>query len=158
MPRAGFRLMGILVFMIMSCALFACTPRVTSVPPSTGMIKIVEPKGGTIINSHGFVVVKVKVSNFTLQPPGSGKKPNSGHIHYWLDNVTNAMIMGPTTQTTVDIFVPVGEHRVRAELVQDDHSSLADSYVGQTIRQAPPDSKIFAHRPTMDTITVSVLR
>jgi hypothetical protein len=157
MPRASFRLMGILGFIIMPCALFACTSRVTSVPPTTGMIKIVQPKDGTEIKS-GFLVVKVRVSNFTLQPPGTGKKPNSGHIHYWLDNVTNAMIMGPTTQTTVDIFVPIGDHKLRAELVQDDHASLADGYLGQTIRQAPSDSKLFTPRPTMDTITVSVVR
>ncbi len=158
MPRASFRLMGILGFMIMPCVLFACTPRVASVPPTTGMIKIVQPKDGTKIERNGFVEVRVRVSNFTLQPPGSGKKANSGHIHYWLDDVTNAMIMGPTMQTTVDIFVPAGEHKIRAELVQDDHSSLADCCVGQTIRQGPPDSKIFAQRPTMDTIAVSVAR
>ncbi len=158
MIRASFRVKRILGLMIMPWAFVACTPRVASIPPTTSMIKIVQPKDGTKIKGNGFVEVKVRISNFTLQPPGSGKKPNAGHIHYWLDDVTNAMIMGPTMQTTVDIFVPVGDHKIRAELVQDDHSSLTEGYVGQIVRQAPPDSKIFAQRPTMDTIAVSVAR
>ncbi len=160
MLRASFRVMRILGFIIMSCAFLACTPRVASIPPTTGTIKIVQPMDGTKIkrNDGGFVEVKARVSNFTLQPPGSGKKPTQAISITGSTTETNAAIMGATMQTTVDIFVPVGNHKIRAELVQDDHSSLADGYVGQIVRQGPPDSRIFAKRPTMDTITVSVVR
>ncbi len=159
--RVALRGAGILSLTILTCAILTGTPHVASAPPTTGMIKIVEPNDGARIKGLETgtpVSVKVKVSNFTLQPQWSGKKPNAGHIHYWLDNFTDASVMPATTATIVSIFVPPGAHKIRGELVQDDHSSLADAYVGQIIREAPPDSKIFARRPTMDTITISVVR
>lgn len=159
--RVALRGAGILSLTILTCAILTDAPHVAGAPPTTGMIMIVQPNDGARIKgleTGTFVTVKVKVSNFTLQSVGSGKKPNTGHIHYWLNNVTDAVVMPATTATTVSIFVPAGAHKIRAELVQDDHSSLADGYVGQIIREAPPDSKIFARRPTMDTITLSVVR
>jgi len=107
--------------------LFALVACVTRSPATGPAIRIVEPKEGTIVKGNsvgGAVLVTGKVSNFTLQSRLSGKKPNTGHIHYWIDSVTNAMIAPATTDTTIMIFVPSGQHKIRAELVEDDHASL----------------------------------
>jgi hypothetical protein len=47
------------------------------------------------------VTVRVDVSNFTLQRRGSGKRPHAGHIHYWIDDRTDAMTYPATTGTNV---------------------------------------------------------
>ena len=53
-----------------------------SAPPT---IRIAEPVDGAVVNGPE-VNVRVEVSNFTLQLSASGKKPNAGHIHFWIDD------------------------------------------------------------------------
>ncbi len=117
-------------------------------------IRIVEPADGTVVN--GPVAVRVEVLNFTLQTPGSGKKPNAGHIHYWIDDGADAMGSGPTIKTNVRLFVPPGRHKIRAELVLDDHTSLADGRSGKKVLALPIDDPAFERRSSMSTITVDV--
>jgi hypothetical protein len=105
---------------------------------------------------NGPVAVRVEVSSFALQTPGSGKKPNAGHIHYWIDDGADARGSGPTTQTSVRLFVPPGRHKIRAELVLDDHTSLADGHGGKKVLGLPGDDPAFERRSSMSTITVDV--
>ncbi len=117
-------------------------------------IRIVEPADGTVVN--GPVAVRVEVLNFTLQTPGSGKQPNAGHIHYWIDDGADAMGSGPTIKTNIRLFVPPGRHKIRAELVLDDHTSLADGRSGKKVLALPIDDPAFERRSSMSTITVDV--
>jgi hypothetical protein len=141
--------------------LFAHVACVARSPATAPAIRIIDPQEGAVVKGNAvlagaaFVLVTVKVSNFTLQEPNNGKNPNTGHIHYWIDGITSGSIAPPTPETTVTIFVPSGQHKIRAELVQDDHASLAEGYEGKIVRQLPPDDS-FARRPTMDTITIVV--
>ncbi len=105
---------------------------------------------------NGPVAVRVEVLNFTLQTPGSGKKPSAGHIHYWIDDGADAMGSGPTIKTNVRLFVPPGRHKIRAELVLDDHTSLADGHGGKKVLALPGDDPAFERRSSMSTITVGV--
>jgi len=117
-------------------------------------IKIVEPADGAVVRGPG-VTLRVEVSNFTLQAPARGKKANTGHIHYWIDDRTSPMIYPPTTETTVKLLLPPGRHEIRAELVQDDHTSLAETHRDQKVVALPGDAA-FEHRSSMSTVSVDV--
>lgn len=118
-------------------------------------IRIVEPVDGAVVKGPS-VTVRVEVSNFTLQTPGSGKKPNAGHIHYWVNDRTSSMIYPATPETSVQLFLPPGRHKIRAELVQDDHTSLAEGHRGETVLTLPRAAAAFEHRSSMSTVTVDV--
>ena len=134
--------------------LAAAYPWLATADDATPTIRIVEPADGAVVN--GPVAVRVEVLNFTLQTPGSGKKPNAGHIHYWIDDGADAMGSGPTTKTTVRLFVRPGRHKIRAELVLDDHASLADGHGGKKVLVLPGDDPAFERRSSMSTISINV--
>jgi len=160
MGRAALKGARILSLMVLACALVSCAPRGAAAPLTTGTIRILEPKDGAKIEGQDigtFVTLKVSISRFTLQKPLSGKKPNAGHIHYWIDNASDPNLIPAIADTTFRLFVPAGKHKIRAELVQDDHGSFADGYVGKRVNFTS-DPKYFAPRPTMDTITIFVMR
>lgn len=134
--------------------LAAAYPWLTTGDDATPTIRIVEPADGAVVN--GPVAVRVEVLNFTLQPPRSGKKPNAGHIHYWIDDSADAVGTGPTTKTNVRLFVPPGRRKIRAELVLDDHTSLADGHGGNNVFGLPGDDPAFERRSSMSTISITV--
>jgi hypothetical protein len=117
-------------------------------------IRIVEPADGAAVTSP--IAVRVEVSNFHLEAPGSGKGTNAGHIHYWIDDRTNAMTYPATTKTSVRLLVEPGRHKIRAELVLDDHTSLAEGYRGKRVQTLPTEDHAFERRPSIATITVDV--
>ncbi len=121
---------------------------------ATPTIRIVEPADGAVVKGPG-VAVRVDTSNFTLQRPGSGKRPNAGHIHYWIDNRTDSMTYPATTDTSVRLLLPPGRHKIRAELVLDDHTSLAEGHRDEEIHVLPADAA-FEHRSSMSTVSVDV--
>ncbi len=73
-PTRGWPLLQLLVV-----PLAAACPWLATAGDATPTIRIVEPADGAVVS--GPVAVRVEVSNFTLQTPGSGKKPKAGHIH-----------------------------------------------------------------------------
>lgn len=152
MPTLAVHARPLLAVVLIMLAM-SCPP---SVLAQDGMptIRIVEPADGAVVKGPG-VDVRVEVSHFTLQPPGSGKKPNAGHIHYWIDNEGDAMFSGPTTKTVVRLLVAPGRHKIRAELVLDDHTSLAEGHRDRKVL-ALPDDAAFEHRSSMSTISIDV--
>ncbi len=151
MPKPGIRHGSLLALVLMSLAPAGAPPAIgADVAP---LIRILEPVDGAVVKSP--VTVRVEVLNFTLQPPGAAKKAATGHIHYWVDNETNAMIYGPTPNTRVRLLMAPGHHKIRAELVYDDHTSLAAGYVGKKILTLPGDGA-FERRPSMSTVNVEV--
>src|SRR5262249_46746796 len=83
------------------------------------------------------------------------KKSDAGHIHYWIDDETNIMTYPATTETSITLLVPPARHKIRAELVLDDHTSLANAHQGKAVFRLPPDPT-FEQRPTISTVTINV--
>jgi len=87
-------------------------------------IAITSPPDGSQVSTLGFRLT-VTVSDFTLDAAamGGANVAGTGHIHYSLDG---ALVGGGmTAATTIDVTgLEVGEHTVRAELVNNDHSPL----------------------------------
>lgn len=134
--------------------LAAACPQPAIAADAAPTIRIVEPADGAVVAGPG-VAVRVEVSNFTLQRPWSGKRPNAGHIHYWIDDRTNTMTYPDTTETSVKLFLPPGRHQIRAELVQDDHTSLAEGHRDEELHALPGDAA-FEHRASLSTVSVDV--
>ncbi len=140
---------------VLACLLMSLVGGVPAVAAdAVPTIRIVEPGEGAAVTSP--VAVRVNVSNFHLQAPGSGKGPNTGHIHYWIDDRTNSMTYPATTETSVRLLVEPGRHKIRAELVLDDHTSLAERHRGKRVQTLPTEDDAFERRPSMATITVDV--
>jgi hypothetical protein len=152
MARLATRVGPLLVLGLVALALLRAGPALAGDAAPT--IKIVEPADGAVVD--GPVAVRVEVSNFTLQSPGTGRKPNAGHIHYWIDDQADARMSGPTTRTSLRLFVPPGRHKIRVELVLDDHTSLAEGYRDKKVLQLPPGDAAFERRSSMSTITIDV--
>ncbi len=127
-------------------------PAVAEEPTPT--IRILEPADGAVVKGPG-VTVRVDVSNFTLQGRGSGKRPNAGHIHYWIDDRTDVTTYPATTEMRVRLILPPGRHKIRAELVLDDHTSLADGYRDRELHALPADAA-FERRSSISTVSVEV--
>ncbi len=92
-------------------------------PPSgTPYIKIISPKDDDTIQLSA-VGIRVNVTNFRLADIANNRpnRQNEGHIHYLLDG------MEKKTPLTIVSFidVPVGDHVLRVELVNNDHSLLS---------------------------------
>lgn len=79
---------------------------------------------GTAVKG-GVVTVTVKIANWRLLPARFGKKPNTaggGHWHLLVDDKYATASAGPAARTR---RLTVGSHTIRAELANNDHSSLA---------------------------------
>ena len=96
--------------------------------PTVGStLKIVTPSEGQTIYGNR-VPILFLIENFQLTDYQTNKKPVVGqsHIHLWLDE------QNPTPESAVKLIkdeftyndVPYGEHTLRAELVNNDHTSL----------------------------------
>jgi hypothetical protein len=53
------------------------------------------------------------------------------------------------------MFMPPGRHKIRAELVLDDHTSLAEGHRDEELHALPADAA-FDHRSSMSTVIVEV--
>lgn len=74
--------------------------------------------------SGGIVTVKVKIGGWKLYPARVGKKPNAadgGHWHIFVDGKYNNFAATTTGRT---LKLAPGSHTIRAELANNDHSSL----------------------------------
>jgi hypothetical protein len=151
MPRLTARGGPLLALVLILLAPVCSRPTIAD--DATPIIRILEPADGAVVSSP--VTVRVEIANFILQAPGSGTKTNAGHIHYWIDDRTDATIYPATIRRSVRLLVPPGRHKIRAELVQDDHTSLADGHRDKKLN-ALPDTGAFEHRSSMSTVTVEV--
>lgn len=83
-------------------------------------IKIVSPANGETL-LDGNVKIEVNVLNFQLAEMfGKGNTLGTGHIHYIIDG--GAPI--PSASTNMQVNLTPGEHTVKVELHQNDHSPL----------------------------------
>jgi hypothetical protein len=97
--------------------------------------RVVSPSGGSTVRGPS-VTVQVDVSGISLvrstvpveltgnQP--SANRPDEGHLHYMLD--LRPMVMTTQRSHTFEDVTP-GEHVLRVELTQNDHSPLSPPVV-----------------------------
>ncbi len=99
---------------------------VISVVTSATGITILNPASGSQVSTLGARLV-VAVSGFTLSSADYGGPaiPGEGHIHFYLDTVGSASLLGTSTNTTFNTgTLPLGTHTVIAELFNNDHTPL----------------------------------
>lgn len=85
-------------------------------------ITITDPASGEAVPSSGFNLT-VRVDDFTLDCDGVGgtNEPGHGHFHVFADG--NYLTFSCASSVAIDGLAP-GEHELRVELVNNDHSSL----------------------------------
>jgi hypothetical protein len=123
--------------MIVLVLMLASTNLAEAADPS---LTVVAPADGAVVDG-GSVTVSFRVSDFKIVPspvPVSefGKRPdlnrpNEGHIHLVLD-LQPLVVWGSEESYTFDGVAP-GEHLLKVELANNDHSSLAPPVV-RTVR------------------------
>lgn len=85
-------------------------------PATAARLDVLAPLDGATFS--GRVPVRVRVVGGRLSPPAAlANQPNEGHLHIAVDGQLISMV-GTESQ---DIPVPPGEHRIRLELVANDH-------------------------------------
>ena len=104
-------------------------------------LKIVTPQDGQTIYGNK-VPILLSVENFEIvdYQVNKVKTPGQGHIHLWLDD--NNPTKESAVKVTGDEFtfsdVPAGDHSLRAELVNNDHSSqIPPQVVTVNFKSAP---------------------
>ncbi|MBI2578950.1 MAG: hypothetical protein HYW26_04535 [Candidatus Aenigmarchaeota archaeon] len=90
-------------------------------PTGTPSLEMLSPKDGDVINGSA-VAIKVNVTNFRLADIAANRanRDNEGHIHYYLDDREQRVPYTIVSFTNV----PAGEHSIRIELHNNDHSPL----------------------------------
>ncbi len=81
----------------------------------------------------GAVTVTVKVANWRLLPAQIGKQPNAvdgGHWHLYVDG---KYVAASGALTAASAKLSSGAHRLRVELVNNDHSRLAPPVGSATV-------------------------
>ena len=81
----------------------------------------------------GAVTVTVKVENWRLLPAQIGKKPNEADGGHWHLYVDGKYVAASGTLTAATAKLSSGAHRLRVELVNNDHSSLAPPVGSATV-------------------------
>jgi len=94
---------------------------------STPLLKVITPTEGQTLYENR-VPILFSIENFQLTDYQTNQLPRvgQGHIHLWLDEAS------PTRESAVKLIkddftfsdVSYGDHNLRAELVNNDHSSL----------------------------------
>src|SRR2546427_631935 len=103
-------------------------------------ISIVSPANNAGVSNAGFRI-SVAVSGRVLDPENYGGTniPGHGHIHVY----EGTTLLGTTTTTWFDATLGTGDHTLRVELRNNDHSPLTPAVSTQiTVHVGPPELKI----------------
>lgn len=131
--------------------------------PVTGAPKImvITPQSGQTIYGDKvpilFSVNGLALTDYNTNPYVT---PGQGHIHVWLDdqNATKDSAKMVITDNTMYSDVPAGDHTLKAELENNDHSSLTPpEIVTVNFKTAPVGSPAPAPSPTFDKNTALVI-
>jgi hypothetical protein len=88
-------------------------------PASTGRLRILEPKPGTVVTGTT-LTVKLELTGARLVKQASTNiTPDTGHIHFTLDGKIVTLLAGLTYELT---DLTPGRHILQAEFVAADHS------------------------------------
>lgn len=131
--------------------------------PVTGAPKIVvitPQPGQTIYGDKIPILFSVTGLQLTDYNTNSYITPGQGHIDVWLDdpNPTKDTAKMVITDNTIYSDVPAGNHTLRAELVNNDHSSLTPpEVVTVSFKTAPVGSPAPAPSSTFDKNTALII-
>lgn len=125
--------MGVLTLAIAllatGCAGYGAPP--AGAPPAGGeegtgpaSFEIVSPEPRASVAGPS-VTIELASQNLTVQPAGGANDPNRGHFHIFVDQGGYEVVYEPTYTVTVG----PGEHTVRVELRNNDHSAFNPSVV-----------------------------
>lgn len=119
--------------------------------PAAPKLTIASPKANAEDSEFAMVV---SVINFDLKPVGTapGKVAGQGHIHYLVDNKTaEGDYATPAKNFTFRNLSP-GTHVLRAELVNNDHTSLSPPVFDEvTVKAVAPGAKPTPTSPAAST-------
>ncbi|MBI3287327.1 MAG: hypothetical protein HYZ68_04695 [Chloroflexi bacterium] len=92
----------------------------TPAPPTEGgpSFEIVSPTGGATVGSE--VTLELSISNLTVVEPGAPLNPSQGHFHIFLDGGSDYEVVYSISHTLSNLAP--GDHKVRVELRQNNHS------------------------------------
>ncbi len=92
----------------------------TTSTPGGPTLEIISPQEGEVISGLSIIGIRVNVSGIKLLDPKPQNNPGEGHIDMTLDGRIHH------TPFITDSFsdVAVGEHTLRVEIVNNDHTSL----------------------------------
>ncbi|MBI4067232.1 hypothetical protein HY407_02520 [Candidatus Gottesmanbacteria bacterium] len=121
LPAIALAAAGVIGLLLTPPSSYAKTP-----PPS---LSIISPQERDQILGDTFTFSFI-VSNFTFTDFESTKikKPNTGHLHFWLDEDQKTLENAQKVLSHDAIVfknVPPGPHTLTAEIVQNDHSSFS---------------------------------
>ena len=121
-------------------------PNVSAQTGSTPTLNVLTPSEGQTIYGDK-VPVLLDAQNFEIVDFTNNTKAVSGqgHVHLWLDD--EQMTAQSAAKTIEDTFtfsdVPAGDHKLRVELVANDHSSLKPSVAQEiSFKTAPVSSAV----------------
>lgn len=148
-----------------AAALLSATPVIAQSPaPASNnqMLTIVSPQEGQTIYGDRVPMLFAVDENFQILDPTNypTNAAGQGHIHVWLDD------QNPTKESAKKVFedntiysdVPPGDHTLKAELVNNNHTSLPPAQVVTvSFKTAPVGSPAPAPSPTFDKNTAIVI-
>src|SRR5439155_1244183 len=109
----------------------------TTVVPS---VRIVSPATLQTVSASGFrLTVSVVGIDLDFENYGGTNIPRHGHIHVY----EGGSLLGTTTTTWFDATLGTGDHTLRVELRNNDHTPLSPAVSAQiTVHVGPPELKI----------------
>lgn len=116
MYRTGF-LSLLLILLLSGCGTYGAPAG----GEAAGSFEITSPAAGASVEGPS-VTLQVEVANLLLQTPGGGNQPNQGHLHLYLDGGSDYDVVYEATHA---LALAPGEHTLRVELRNNDHSPLS---------------------------------
>lgn len=145
-------------------SLFTITPafaQVTNPPAGGPKLSVITPQEGQTIYGDRVPILfspeGIELKDYTAYPTIT---PGQGHIHVWLDDAapTKETAKMVTEDNTTYSDVPPGNHTLKAELVNNNHSSFNPPViVTVNFKTAPVGSPAPAPSPTFDKNTAAVI-
>ncbi len=129
--RLGLAIVGMILLTAFLLAGLAA-PRASAAP--TPGVLILDPVQNAVIRNGTPAVVSFAVVNFNMTDPGAvGQAPtvlNQGHIHVIVDGIYNQLV---SRVETVFIPLPAGQHTVKLQLVNNNHTPLSPTDVSASV-------------------------
>lgn len=140
-------------------AIISTAPALAQAPAPS--LTIVSPQEGQTIYGDR-VPILFAVENFQIVDPTNypANAAGQGHVHVWLDdqNPTRESAKKVFEDSTIYSDVPPGDHTLKAELINNNHSPLTPTQViTVNFKTAPVGSPAPAPTPTFDKNTAIVI-
>ncbi|MBI2845264.1 MAG: hypothetical protein HYX86_01825 [Chloroflexi bacterium] len=137
-------LRSILFLLAMLLLAAGCGPSGSTTVEGVATFEIVSPAAGASVEGPS-ITLAMEVQNLTIQPAGGANNPNQGHFHVFVDGGANYDVVYDTTHT---LTLAGGEHTLRVELRNNDHSPFSPAVVREVIFTVSGSSEVPAGSAT----------